>query len=106
MNEHIVSEAAAKVKFLRAALKWLEEYGVQIEAGSDGGAVANVGLNFAHSQAGAEQAVHVLSSYAASILPEIINRATADCRHEIDAAINEIRGEVGVATVPASEVKP
>lgn len=94
MDELRVLQAAKVITERKAALAWLEQYGVQLTGRDKDQVGFTLHIYFAGSCAGAKEAMDVMTSYARFSLPEIVRAATECCRNDIDIAKNSIRGEI------------
>lgn len=95
MDEYRITTAASTITKRKAALAWLEQYGVQLTGKGDCNyAAVNVHLNFASACAGSKEAAEVLSAYSRVHLPEIVKDAIACCRNDIAMSVDAIRKEI------------
>lgn len=84
MRSSRVIELARRIDKNEMALKWLEEYGVQLTGKSENDeARFDVRVMFAGSCYGAEEAKESLAAYARASLPELVQKAIQGCRNTI-----------------------
>lgn len=91
MNTASIRRAANEIDRLDAALKWLTEYGVKIEAGHDEAVAYKP--NFAGSCSGSKEAAQVLSEMMSNRLPKIIQDAIENCENTIELHRETLRAE-------------
>lgn len=103
MNTSRVRSALDDIERNRAALAWLEEYGVKID-GRDRNATLSPEIFLASSCNGAKEARQVIAAYATLALPEIIKTSIESCRNTIAIAEDAIREEL--SAIPSKPRSP
>lgn len=93
MNVNRIRQAADHIEKRKAALAWLEEYGVKL-TGRDPDALVKVELLTASRCEGAKEAADVMEAYARLNLPEVVKNAIECCRNDIEIETNAIRAEL------------
>ena len=94
MKTHAIIEYAKLIESRTAALKWLEEYGLQITQ-KDGTSVGfGVRLSFASACPGASDAAFVLGVCANGRITDLVQVAIDVCRKDIAETREKIRKEV------------
>lgn len=94
MNEIRVIGAAHTITERKAALSWLQEYGVKLTGKKDADeATVLVRLALASACPGAKEAAEVISAYARANLPKIVQDAISCCKNDIEMAVAAIREE-------------
>lgn len=91
MNSARIKQALNDIEFYEKALKWLEEYGHQLE-GKDAAKIT-VDIHAAGACPGSAEAAMVLASYAKHELPNIVKISIQSCRNTIVIATDAIREE-------------
>jgi hypothetical protein len=96
MKGNIIRNAVDDIEECSAALDWLLAYGSSLSGRSDDdNASVTVHLNFASSCSGSKQAAAMLSDYARSMLPEIVEATVRGCKNTIEVRREQILKEVG-----------
>lgn len=93
MNENRISQAASTISKRKIALKWLEEYGINID-GRNNAVKLTINIINASGCIGAKEAEDVLISYATLNLPDVVQSAISCCKNDIAMAIVTIREEI------------
>lgn len=89
-----IQTCANRIAENEAALKWLEEYGVQLTGRDKDAATVSIRLAYAGAFAGAKEAERVLTALARFELPRIVESAIRNCRNTIAMDREAIREEL------------
>lgn len=94
MNTTRISQAIKDIETNTAALKWLEEYGVQLDGRSPDSIGISVSLPFAGSCPGAKEAASVMASFIRLDIDVTVKTSIRNCRNTIEMARAAIGEEV------------
>lgn len=98
-----IAIAVKEIERNEAALKWLEEYGVQLNGRDRDSIGISVHPNFAGSCFGAKEAGEVLASFIRLDIAETVQTAIRNCRNTIELETDAIRAEVSRHPSPSGE---
>lgn len=95
MNAHRIKMAAERIDRNETALKWLEDYGVQISGHGKDSFRLTFHTNFAGSCVGASEAKEVIDAMARFEIGSIVQSAIRNCQNTIALDRDAIREEIG-----------
>jgi len=95
MNTALIKAKADLIEEMTTALNWLEKYGDTISAtGEDDHISITVRIDFARSVDGCREVEKMMSSLARYAIPDLVEKATRNCRNTIDLCVEAISEEV------------
>ena len=100
MNTVRIIQAVTDIEHNAAALKWLEEYGLQLDGRSKEHLTISVTLHFAGSCPGSREAQGILANFARLNIAEIVAKSINNCRNTIALAKSAIAEEAAKDTQP------
>jgi len=98
MNTTRILQAVKDIEANTAALKWLEEYGVQLNGRSRDQIYVSISMSFAGSCNGAKEAAEVLEAFVRLDIEALVQTSIRNCRNTIDMARAAIIEEAGKVT--------
>lgn len=93
MNTDLIKIAAADIEKNQKALEWLNDYGHHLNDKSC--FKVSLAIYSASACVGATEATDVLSSYAASMMDEILEATKNGCANTIEIRREQIKREIG-----------
>jgi hypothetical protein len=95
MNTTLIKVAAHDIEKNRKALGWLDEHGGGLFDRDSGSFKISVTLYSASACPGATEATEMLSSYAASMIEDILRATERGCANTIEIRRDQIKREIG-----------
>jgi hypothetical protein len=95
MNTTLIKIAAADIEKNQKALEWLNEYSHHLLDRERGNFKISVMLISASACPGATEATEILSSYAASMIEDILKAAEKGCVNTMEIRREQIKREIG-----------
>jgi hypothetical protein len=94
MNTTLIKIAAADIEKNQKALEWIEKYGGGLFDRESGSFKISVTLYSASACPGATEATEILSSYAASMIEDIMKATERGCANTIEIRREQIMREI------------
>lgn len=95
MNTSLIKTAAADIEKNQKALEWLEDHGHNLLARDSGSFKIAFTLYAASACTGSTEATEMLSSYATSMIEDILKTAEKGCANTIEIRREQIKQEIG-----------
>lgn len=95
MNTTIIKIAAEDIEKNQKALEWIEQYGHNLLERNGGNFKLSIALFSASACTGATEATEILSSYATSMIEDILKAAERGCANTIEIRRDQIKQEIG-----------
>lgn len=92
MDNTRILQSIQRIERNERALKWLEEYGIQLTGAADQ-FMFDPRLKLASACTGASDAAEMLASYARRELPKLVQVCIQNCRNTIEMDKSAIREE-------------